>query len=63
MINISLRYLIGVAMEEREEGMYERAKTIQDLCDSDFASDKELEVLSQEFYFDFGCHWTEILDK
>ena len=50
-------------MEEREEGMYERARIIQDLCGSDFASDKELEVLSQEFYFDFGCHWTEILDK
>lgn len=43
--------------------MYERAKEIQDLCDSDFASDKQLKVISEKFYIDFGCHWTEILNN
>lgn len=50
-------------MEEREEGMYERAKTIQDLSGSGVASNEELRVLSREFSNDYGCDWTEILEK
>jgi hypothetical protein len=42
--------------------MIERARVIADLCDSEFASDKELAVLAEEFRADFGCDWTEVLD-
>jgi hypothetical protein len=48
---------------ERTESMYERARTIQDLSGSDVVSNEELKVLSQEFFNDYGCDWTEILDK
>lgn len=50
-------------MEEREEGMYERARIIQDLCGSDVLSNEELMVLSREFFNDYGCDWTEILEE
>ena len=48
---------------ERTESMYERARAIQDLSGSDVVSNEELKVLSQEFFNDYGCDWTEILDK
>lgn len=50
-------------MEERKEGMYERARIIQDLCGSDVVSNEELKVLSCGFLNDYGCDWTEILEK
>jgi len=43
--------------------MYERAKEIQELADSDFASDSHITELSEKFRADFGCDWTEILDN
>lgn len=50
-------------MDERFENMYEHAKAIQDMCGSGLVTEEELKTLSEEFYADFGCHWTEILDK
>ena len=55
--------MIRWKMEDSDYGMYEYAKTIQDLCGSDIVSNEELKVLSQEFFNDYGCDWTEILDK
>ena len=43
--------------------MITRAREIADLCDSEFASDKELAAMSAEFYATYGCHWTEILNQ
>lgn len=45
-----------------EMSMIERAREIADLTSSEYASDKELAALSAEFYSEYGCHWTEILD-
>jgi len=45
-----------------EMSMIERAREIADLASSEYASDKELSVLSEKFFADFGCHWTEILN-
>lgn len=45
------------------ESMYERARTIQDLSGSGVVSNEELKVLSHEFFNEYGCDWTEILDK
>ena len=42
--------------------MITKAREIADLCNSEFASDKEIAALSAEFYAEFGCHWTEILN-
>lgn len=42
--------------------MYERALFIADLAGSDLASDKEIAVLSEQFFYEFGCHWTEVLN-
>lgn len=55
--------MIRWKMKDSDYGMYEYAKTIQDLCGSGMMSNNELEVLSQEFFNDYGCDWTEILDK
>lgn len=38
------------------------ARQIADLCDSEFASDKELYAISAEFQAKYGCHWTEVLN-
>ena len=57
---------MGYSMEnavEMAESMYERARTIQDLSGSGVVSNEELKVLSHEFFNDYGCDWTEILDK
>lgn len=48
---------------ERIESMYERARTIQDLSGSGMVPSEELKALSQEFFNDYGCDWTEILDN
>lgn len=53
-------------MNEFEKGivtMYDRAKEIQDLADSDFASDPHLTEMSEKFKADFGCDWTEIVES
>lgn len=42
--------------------MYERALFIADLAGSNLASDKEITVLSEQFFYEFGCHWTEVLN-
>lgn len=42
--------------------MYERALFIADLAGSNLASDKEIAVLSEQFFYEFGCHWTEVLN-
>ena len=42
--------------------MIEEARLIADLAGSEFASDKELAALSEEFKAKYGCHWTEVLD-
>ena len=55
--------MIRWKMEDSDYGMYECAKTIQDLCGSGMVSDDELRALSQEFFNDYGCDWTEMLDK
>lgn len=39
-----------------------QARMIADLCNSGFASDKELMVLSENFHAEFGCNWTEVLN-
>ena len=57
-----MRYSMGNAIE-MAESMYERARTIQDLSGSGVVSNEELNVLSHEFFNDYGCDWTEILDK
>lgn len=44
------------------EDMIVEARQIADLCDSDFASDKELSAISAEFQAKYGCHWTEVLN-
>lgn len=38
------------------------ARQIAELCDSEFASDKELSAISAEFQAKYGCHWTEVLN-
>jgi len=48
---------------ERTESMYEHARAIQDLSGSDVVSNEELRVLSREFFNDYGCDWTEILEE
>jgi len=42
--------------------MYERALFIADLAGSNLVSDKEITVLSEQFFYEFGCHWTEVLN-
>lgn len=47
---------------ERETDIYQRAQELADLCNSGFCSDKQLAELSEKFFADFGCHWTEVLN-
>lgn len=42
--------------------MYEEALFIEDLAGSGLVSDRDVTVLSENFYAKFGCHWTEILN-
>lgn len=42
--------------------MIAEARQIADICGGEFASDKELAVISAEFQAKYGCHWTEVLN-
>ena len=42
--------------------MITEARQIADLCDSEFASDKEIAAISAEFQAKYDCHWTEVLN-
>lgn len=42
--------------------MITEARQIADICGGEFASDKELAVISAEFQAKYGCHWTEVLN-
>lgn len=45
-----------------ENDIITEARQIADLAGSDYASDKELAVLSEKFFAKYGCHWTEVLN-
>jgi hypothetical protein len=38
------------------------ARLIADMAGSDFCSDKEMSVLSEKFFHNYGVHWTEVLN-
>lgn len=42
--------------------MIEAARTLANMADSEFVSDSEFRVLSEQFFYTFGCHWTEVLE-
>lgn len=41
--------------------IYKRATELRDLCG--FVDDGEFANMCEHFYNDFGCHWTEVLNK
>ena len=42
--------------------MIEAARVLADMADGEFVSDSEFRVLSEQFFYTFGCHWTEVLE-
>lgn len=42
--------------------MITRAREISDLCSIEDISDEIVAKLAEEFYAEFGCRWTEILN-
>ena len=65
-LNISVMIqLLGVKYQPSRNKMGDiitEARQIADLCDSEFASDKEIAAISAEFQAKYGCHWTEVLN-
>jgi hypothetical protein len=42
--------------------MIEEARLIAYMAGSGEVSDEDLAILSEEFFENWGCHWTEILN-